>query len=551
MLCQLSISNFALIDQLDISLQSGFTTITGETGAGKSILLGALSLVLGSRVQSSPLRDAERKCVIEARFDVSRPAIFEFLQREDFDNDNPLIVRREIAPSGKSRAFINDTPANLNQLKDLGALLIDIHSQHENLSLTDASFRLFVLDAYAGLLEQREACKVRFYAVRKLKQKLAELEEKQARQLLDQDYYRFLLKELDELQPKEGELSQMESELARLQHAEDIKTNLHGVVEAFDESGGQLIGTVEQVKHLLAGLKDISSDFMDLYNRLESVSIELEDLRAEVEAQQESVEHDPQRIAELSDRVDALNSLLFKHQLTEEEQLIEKWQELKQRTDSTDQMDEEIQQLRGEWEKAQEVYQKEAQKLSKKRQSVGKKLAEEIEGWLRDLGMPKARIQMDVQDAADWGEFGKDKIDVLFSANSGSDLQPVHKVASGGELSRVMLAIKFILSKKTSMPSIIFDEIDTGVSGEIANKMGDMMKGMSLDRQVISITHLPQIAAKGVQHLRVYKEHIGEETHTRIKPLATEERILELAKMLSGEEVSSIAKENARILLNN
>ena len=530
---------------------SGLTTITGETGAGKSIVLGALSLVLGSRVQSSPLRDPERKCVIEARFLVQRQEIFDFLSQEDFDQDNPLIVRREIAPSGKSRAFINDTPANLNQLKELGGLLIDIHSQHENLSLTDSHFRLFVLDAYAGLLKDRQVCQERYTKVRELRQLLTEKEEQQAKQLLDQDYYRFLLKELDELQPKDGELAELESELARLQHAEDIKTNLQGVEEAFDESGGQLIGTVEQVKNLLAGLKDISPEFLELFHRIESVSIELQDLRTEVESQQEGVEHDPRRIAELSDRVDAIHSLLYKHQLSAEGQLLEKWEELKARTDSTDQLEEEIEELRKVWEDAKAAYEREALQLHERRAKVTPEWAAEIEKWLRELGMPKAQVELALTPTGNWTEFGQDRADVLFTANAGSELQPAHKVASGGELSRIMLAVKYILSKRTSMPSIIFDEIDTGVSGEIANKMGQMMKGMSSDRQVISITHLPQIAAKGVQHFRVFKEHIDDQTHTRIQALATEERILELAKMLSGEEVSTIAKENARILLNN
>ena len=551
MLRKLEISNFALIENLSFEPSKGFSTITGETGAGKSIILGALGLILGKRIEGTDLFDSNIKCVIEGVFEGNKPNIDKYLLSNDLDVEDELIIRREILPNGKSRAFINDTPAKLSVLSSLGELLINIHSQHGHLELKKPSYILSVLDSYCGLKNQSLAFEELFQKRLSLQKKIKELEENQQQQLLDFDYFSFLFKELEELDVKEGELDSLESELSQLQHGEEIQGAISNSISAFEDEGGAIVSSLHKIEHLLHGVGDYSTQLMGLLQRIKEIRLELEDIRSEFDLLNSSVEFDPERIEECTKRVNAINHLLHKHKLTADVELIHKKQEIESKLGLVGDVDSELQELKLKTESLTRDIEKQGRALSQNRKKGAVSLSTKIEDQLKSLGIRNAVIKFDFIEMPESRSFGFDEIKLHFSANTGKEPKEVTSVASGGELSRIMLSLKSILAEKEKLPSIIFDEIDSGVSGEVANQMGAIMQKMAKTMQVVSITHLPQIAAKGEEHFTVEKNIQDGKTKTIIKKIQGEERIVELAKMLSGDKISGVAKENARILLDN
>lgn len=551
MLKHLSISNYALIDQLELDFSSQLNIMTGETGAGKSIIIGALSLVLGERADTSVLREAGGKCIVEASFDLTSFDFKDFFKENDLDYEDVTLIRREINTQGKSRAFINDTPVNLNTLKEMSGLLVDVHSQHQTLKLRDAAFRLSLLDASAkndGLLS---SYKTTYQQYATAKRKLDSLLSKEAEAKRDEDYFRFQFNELDEATLQVGEEDSIENELTSLTHAEDIKVNLSKAVFWLNENEGNIIQQLEECNTLLREVSKYSEQYKSLKDRLESVLIEIKDINREADIATEDLQHDPERITELSQRLDTINHLLSKHHAAKVEDLLKLKEELDQKLQEIDNYDDEIAKAQKEVvaneQKAREI----ATKLSAKRREVAKELEGRVEDILQRLGMPNATFRLDIDQTDELTPNGLDTVDFRFTANKGEEAKEIQKVASGGELSRLMLALKSILSGMKNLPTVIFDEIDTGVSGSIADKMGGIISNMGKGMQVICITHLPQIASKGNFHLYVYKEESEDKTFTRIKPLSQDERILEIAKMLSSEKPTQAALDNARDLLVN
>ncbi len=551
MLQQLKISNYTLIDEISIPLSSGLTTITGQTGAGKSIMLGALSLVLGKRAGSDLLFDADKKCVIEAEFsDASKEAKL-FLEQQDFDVSDNIILRRELLPSGKSRSFINDTPANLKQLAELGSMIIDIHAQHENLKLSDVSFRTFVLDAYAGNLEKLGAYQETYNEVHVLRKRLNDFQQEVSEKKKEQDYLQFLFEELETANVQEGELEEKEEQLKTKEHAEEIKSTLLNVQGALSSESSGLSEMAHNAERMLASIASYSNGLEQLAERIKSVRIELQDIFEEASRMESEVVVDASETEILQERIDVINGLLRKHQADSADELNKIQLELETQLEAITGADEREKLLQDELEHAEQILKDKAEALSASRKSCLSKFEQDLLSNLKEMGMPQSRFTVDLRPMEDCGKLGKEQIDFLFTANKGSSLKKVAESASGGELSRILLAIKAIISERTKLPSIVFDEIDTGVSGEVANKMGDLMKSISGKIQVIAITHLPQIAAKGKHHFSVFKDHKSEKTLTKIELLEADSRVIELAKMLSGDKLSTVAKENARMLLKN
>ncbi|APY00642.1 DNA repair protein RecN [Lacinutrix venerupis] len=550
MLTSLSIKNYALIDHLQVDFNNGFTIITGETGAGKSILLGGLSLILGKRADLSSLRNKEKKCVIEANFDVTNYKLETLFKLEDLDFEPQTIIRREILPSGKSRAFVNDSPVKLSSLQALGERLIDIHSQHETLQMVDDSFQFQVIDALANTQKEISNYSKKQLEYKALNKDLEKLIAFQTEAIKEHDYNSFLLNELTQAKLKAGELETLEEELETLSNIDAIQEKLTTSNQLLSDEQIGVLSTLTELKNTLKQLSVISNKYEDLYNRTNSSLIELDDVFSELETFQENLEADPNRLQEVNGRLTIINNLFQKHVVSTIEELIVIENQLSDKVLATENVDSDIAKKKSEILKVKQDLDALALLIHNKRQKAIPSLKEKLEAILAQLGMPNAQFNIVLSLSETYYLNGKDSLDFLFSANKGGEFKPLKKAASGGELSRIMLAIKSILTQYIKLPTIMFDEIDTGVSGEISNKMADIMAGMSKTMQVFSITHLPQIAAKGHTHFKVYKKDVNEVTTTNLVKLNHDERIVEIAQMLGGVDVSNSALAHAKELLN-
>lgn len=550
MLTSLSIKNYALIDNLHVDFNDGFSIITGETGAGKSILLGGLSLILGKRADLSSLKNTEEKCVIEAVFNISNYKLQSLFKAEDLDYENETIIRREILPSGKSRAFVNDSPVNLNSLQLLGERLIDIHSQHETLQLTSNEFQFQIIDALANNEETLQTYKLELKSYKKLRKELQELLNFQTEAIKEHDYNSFLLNELVEANLIEGELELLEEEYETLNNIEGIKEKLSEAYQLLNEEQIGVLSTLTSLKNTLQKLASYSLKYEDLFNRVNSSLIEMDDVYREVDVLHDNLEADPKRLEVVDSKLRMLHNLMQKHVVTSISELIDIKNQLEEKVSFTENLDDSIEKKRLEIHAKEIELDAISKAIHNNRIEVIPQLKEQLETILATLGMPNAQFKIDVVYGDEFFATGKDDLSFLFSANKGGNFNELKKAASGGELSRIMLAIKSVLAKYIQLPTIMFDEIDTGVSGEISNKMGDIMLQMSKSMQVFSITHLPQIAAKGHSHFKVFKEDVNNITQTNLVKLNHDERIVEIAQMLGGLEMSSSAIAHAKELLN-
>ena len=551
MLKSLSIQNYALISQLDVDFEKGFSVLTGETGAGKSIILGALSLILGQRADAKSIKEGENRCLIEGIFDVSSYNLQAFFEENDLEYDaQHCIMRRELLSSGKSRAFINDTPVGLNELKTLGSRLIDIHSQHQNLMLADGNFQMQVLDALADNQDLRKDYQERFKQYSACQRQLQSLKEANAKKNSEEDYLNFQYKQLLEANLKDGELAELETEQQTLSHLEEIKGALFKIEQNFSGDENGITATLKEALNTITSLKNIYPEANEISERLKSSYLEINDLSLEISKKQESLELNPERLHFLNDRLDLLYGLFQKHKLDSCEALIQLRDNLEIQLQEINDFDEKIAALEKELQDAYEQVVLLAQKLTASREKAGKVLEDELVKKVSSLGMPNMRFSCELTEKTHPDSNGMNTISFLFSANKNVGLKPVAEIASGGEISRLMLGIKALIAGAMALPTIIFDEIDTGVSGEISDKMGDIMQELGNSIQVITITHLPQIAAKGTTHYFVYKQDIDNRTETNIRQLSQQERIKEIAQMLSGSELTDAAIEHARNLMN-
>lgn len=550
MLISLSIKNYALIDKLHVQFNDGFSIITGETGAGKSILLGGLSLILGKRADLSSLKNTDEKCVIEAVFNISKYKLQALFQSEDFDYEAQTIIRREILPSGKSRAFVNDSPVNLNSLQVLGERLIDIHSQHQTMQLTSNEFQFQVIDALAKNEHALQSYKLELKAYKKLKKELQELLTFQTEAIKEHDYNAFLLNELVEANLVEGELEVLEEEYETLNNIEGIKEKFSEAYQLLNEEQIGILPALTALKNTLQKLAAYSSKYDDLFNRVHSSLIDMDDVFKEVDVFQDNLDADPNRLSVVDAKLRVLHNLMQKHVVDSVSHLIAIKNQLEEKVSFTENLEDAIQNKNIEIENKEAELNTISKVIHNKRAAIIPDLSQQLEVLLGSLGMPNAQFQIEVAYGKEFFANGKDDLSFLFSANKGGNFNELKKAASGGELSRIMLAIKSVLSKYIQLPTIMFDEIDTGVSGEISNKMGDIMLQMSKTMQVFSITHLPQIAAKGHSHFKVYKEDVNNVTQTNLMKLNQEERVVEIAQMLGGLEMSSSAIAHAKELLN-
>jgi DNA repair protein RecN (Recombination protein N) len=550
LLTQLTIKNYALIHQLSIDFSSGLSIITGETGAGKSILLGALGLVLGNRADLSSLKDTSTKCIVEAKVAISTYNLQDFFKEVDLDYEPETIIRREILPSGKSRAFVNDTPVTLSVLNQLRIKLIDVHSQHQTMQLSDNNFQFAVIDAFAKNKERISSYHRGFVQLNQLKKELVELEKKQREAHQQYDYNSHLFKELTAADLKVDEQHLLEEKLERLNNVEDIKLNLSEALEISitDEIGIQ--SSVNNLENKLSKIAPFYKGYQNLLERITSVKIEIDDIVAELENANESIDFNPNEADEINDRLQLIYNLQKKHYVNSIEALLQVYEELSEKVLQVENADEVIANKQQEINIVSEKLDSIAATISKARNTSIPKLTKELENLLADLGMENARFSIHIKPTKNYFSNGKDALEFLFSANKGGNYGELKKVASGGELSRIMLSVKKVLSTSTQLPTIIFDEIDTGVSGEVSNKIAAIMQQMSHHMQVIAITHLPQIAAKGSSHYKVFKEEINRVTTTNLKQLSSEERIVEIAEMLSGKDISDTALIHAKELLN-
>jgi DNA repair protein RecN (Recombination protein N) len=552
MLKSLHISNYALITELSIDFESGLSVITGETGAGKSIILGALSLILGQRADTKSIRIDADKCIIEAEFDISDYTHLNgFFEQNDLDNPGKIcIIRRELTNSGKSRAFINDTPVGLNVVRDLSLRLIDIHSQHENLLLSNIGYQLDVVDTIAQNAQVLSSYKQTYVLWRNLQSELKQLQKTAEKQSSDLDYIQFQYKQLADANLTEAEQKDLEIEQETLSHAEEIKSELIKSQQLLEEERASLPLLKETIS-ALSHIKNFIPDGNSWYDRLQSSLIELKDISAEMRSFEERVEFNPTRLEWVESRLSELFTLQKKYKVTSVSELIQLRDSFGKQLQRIDSFDEELDALRSQLEARFDQLTKDGYNLSESRKKACKPIETYLIDQLTRLGMPNIQFQIMVSTDIEYTDNGNDEVQFLFSANKNRPVQPVTLIASGGEVSRLMLSIKSLVAHKADLPTIIFDEIDTGVSGEIANRMGEIMQTMSSDMQVITITHLPQIAAKGAQHYRVYKDESGMQTQTHIQRLNTNERLDELAQMLSGKNVTDAALLNARELLAN
>lgn len=550
MLKQLYIKNFTLIDELNISLYPGFSVITGETGAGKSIILGAIGLLLGNRADSKAIKAGRDRCVIEAHFDLSRYGMQKFFDDNDIDYDaDDTIIRRELTAAGKSRAFINDTPVPLTRMRELGEQLVDIHSQHQNLLLQKEDFQLNVVDIIAQDADQLKVYQKEYYAYRKAKELLEELKAEIAKNRENEEFMRFQHKELDDANLQESELEQLEQEAETLSHSEDIKTALYEADNALSGDDDSILDKLKNATHQLENICDVYPSMADVAGRMQSSYIELKDIAQEISSSVDHVEFDPNRLDAINTRLDKLYTLQQKFHVETVTELIATRDRIAEQLSHIDNGDEDIEEKEKEVAALLVKAEKQAALLTSIRQKSAKAIEKEMKGRLIPLGIPNVRFEIAFAEKPLSGN-GADKVSFLFSANKSTQLQPVSQVASGGEIARVMLSLKAMISGAVKLPTIIFDEIDTGVSGKIAEKMADIMEEMGLqNRQVLSITHLPQIAAKGSHHYKVLKEETENGTISHMKELNNQERIEEIAQMLSGSDITQAALANAKELL--
>jgi len=550
MLTNLSIKNYALIDDLKVDFNTGLTIITGETGAGKSILLGGLSLILGKRADLSHVKDSSKKCVIEATFDISKYALQSVFNSEDLDYEPQTIIRREVLPSGKSRAFINDTPVKLDSLQILGERLLDIHSQHQTLLLTNDDFQFQVIDALAKNTTTLDKYARLLKAYKVLKNELKQLQEKKNEALKELDYHMFLLKELEGAKLVSGELESLEEEYETLNNVEEIKEKLALAKGMMSNEEIGVMAQLTDIKNQFSRLSGYGTNYKLVYERIQSSIIELDDVFAEIEVFQEQLEADPNRLESVNTKLQVLHNLMQKHTVSSVEELITIKEELSENIFETGNLDTTILKKEEALKGVHKDLISEATVIHDNRLKIIPQLTKQLETILATLGMPNAKFKIDLEHSKEFLTNGTDELQFLFSANKGGQFNELKKAASGGELSRIMLAIKSILTKYTQLPTIMFDEIDTGVSGEISNKMASIMLDMSKTMQVFTITHLPQVAAKGDTHYKVFKEDVNEVTQTQLKQLNHDERIVEIAQMLGGKNMTISAIAHAKELLN-
>ena len=550
MLKQLYIRNFTLIDELDIRLHPGFSVITGETGAGKSIILGAIGLLLGQRADSKSLKNNAEKCVVEAHFDLSKYNLQPFFEENDIDFDAAdTIIRRELTTAGKSRAFINDCPVTVQELKELGEQLVDVHSQHQNLLLQKHDFQLSVVDIIAGDDKELAAYRQAYSEYREAARKLEEMRREMEQNRQNADMLQFQFDELSAARLTDGEQEELEQQSETMTHAEDIKGALYTADNALQGEG---IGVVSSLHSAISALRSIANVLpaaQELTERMDSTYIELKDVAQEVGSCLERIDFDPAELDQINNRLDRLYELQRKYRVETVGELIGLRDDLQQKLAAIENSDDTLQELEAQCAKLQEQCRKLADKLTQKRKTGAQQIEQEMLGRLMPLGMPNVRFAITVEPA-EIGATGQDKVQFLFSANTSTPLQPVAQVASGGEIARVMLSLKAMISGAVKLPTIIFDEIDTGVSGRVAEQMARMMQEMGLaDRQVISITHLPQIAALGATHYKVTKTESATGTVSNMQELTAEERVTEIAQMLSGSSITAAAIQNAKELL--
>lgn len=548
MLIHLIIKNYALIQHLEMEPSPSFNIITGETGAGKSIMIGAVGLLLGNRADKKTLYDEEKKCVIEGTFDLEEYELQRFFEENDLDYSQQTIIRREINANGKSRAFVNDLPVTLDILKELGAYLMDVHSQHDTLMLATNTYQLAIIDGFAGNQDKLLAYKDIYHQYRKSEKSFLKLKEEAEDLKKEADYNQFLLEELEKLQLQPGEQENLEQELNLLEHAEEVKGNLNQVLELLDMSEFSAQNHLFQADNLLKGIASYSEKYKNLQERTQSCLIELKDIINELTREESLVEFDPDKISYTKERLNNIYHLQQKHQVGSIDELINIQSELADKSSRVLNLDFDLQNKEEELQQLKLALQKQAGSLSESRIKVFKTFCTQIQNHLQDLGMPDATVEVQ-HNSVEPSTEGIDEIKLLFSANKGIKPQELKNVASGGEFSRLMYCVKYVLADKTAMPTIVFDEIDTGVSGEIALKMVKMMSEMSKNHQVIVITHLPQIAGRGDTHYFVYKDNQSQKAVSKIRKLTNSERVEEIAKMLGGDKPSAISLENAKELL--
>ncbi|WP_324755954.1 DNA repair protein RecN [Sphingobacterium thalpophilum] len=551
MLDTLHIKNYALINELEIQFDKGLNMITGETGAGKSIIMGALSLILGNRAEGKHFFDPSKKCVIEGEFNIGAYRLADFFERNDLDYADQTIIRREITPDGKSRAFVNDSPVTLVVLKQLGEQLIDVHSQHATLQINTEEFQFLVLDSVAGTFGLKQTFKESFHAYKKAKRELDELKEAVKKAAIEQDYFQFQFDELDAAKLLADEQENLEQQQRQLENAEEIKRALHTASSLLDN---QEVAVLSQLKESLNQVENIATftpEAADLAARLKSAWIELKDISGELTSLADDTQLDEGTLSEINERLSLLYSLQKKHHVDSVEELIQLRDDLESKLLAISSSDEQLERLEAEVEFKLEEARKNAQELSDRRRLVLDQIAQDVQGTLSNVGMPNAALKIVLEPLkdGDMRESGLDTVQFLFSANKGQALQSIHRVASGGELSRVMLAIKSLVAKTSALPTIVFDEIDTGISGEVALRVGEVMENLARNMQVIAISHLPQIASKGTAHFKVYKEDKANRTISNIVRLDQEGRVREIAQMLSGANPTDAALEHAELLL--
>ena len=549
MLTALSIKNYALIDNLLVNFNNGLSIITGETGAGKSILLGGLSLVLGKRADLSSVKNKSEKCIIEAVFDIANYDLKQLFLEQDLDYEPQTIIRREILPSGKSRAFVNDTPVNLDALQVLSKHLIDIHSQHETLELTNNQFQFKVIDALAKNNELLSQYSKKLEAFHSLQKELTQLKNFQSEAIKEQDYNLFLLNELEEASLTKGELQILEEEYETLNNVEEINEKLlMGNKLLSDEQIG-ILSALTELKNTIQKLSDYSPKYFELFNRVNSSLIELDDVYNEVERLQDQLEANPNKLEQVNSKLQIIHNLFQKHNADSIEELLDIKTQLAEKVSITENLDSKIVDLEEEISKVKNETVKLAKEIHLNRENAIPELVNQLKELSVKLGIPNAQFKLELNLKEEFFSNGRDELKFLFSANKGADLNTLKKTASGGELSRIMLAVKYILSKHMQLPTIMFDEIDSGVSGEISNMIGEIMQNMSKTMQVFTITHLPQIAAKGDVHFKVFKEDVNEETITKLVRLNQDDRIVEIAQMLGGDKITDSAVLHAKSLL--
>jgi len=550
MITSLSIKNYALIEKLSIDFSKGFSIITGETGAGKSIILGALGLVLGKRADLTSLKNKEEKCVIEAQFEISKYNLAAFFEANDLDYEEETIIRREILPSGKSRAFINDSPVNLQELQDLSLFLIDIHSQQQTQELSDENVQFKIIDAIANNSETINSYQKLLKEYKTDKSKLNALLKKQSDSGKEQEYNTFLLNELVAAKLKSGEQKELEADFEKLNNVEIIKESIEKSLSIANEEQFGVFHNLNEIKNSLHKIVSFSPDYQNVFERITSLTIEFDDISKELENVSEKLLNDPEKLELTNQKLQLIYNLQKKHQVTSVEELLQIQADLETAVIELGNIEEEIAALSKSIEQKVQELDSFSQTIHQNRENAIPVLSNQLISILETLGMPNVRFKIELIPSETYFQNGKDELQFLFSANKGTDFGLLKKVASGGEMSRIMLAVKAILAQYSKLPTLIFDEIDTGVSGEIAIRMGEIMKEMSAAMQIFAITHLPQIAAKGDSHFKVFKSTIDNDTQSELKLLSQEERIVEIAQMLSGANISNSALNHAKELLN-